>query len=67
MHRHLPPVSRCKHLALEELIPAEVLKAIKDDGIVLSEIRDRAIHTGFKAQILFERKLGQKNFRVWLE
>jgi hypothetical protein len=53
--------------SLEDLIPDEILVQLRADGLDLAGIRQRAISTGLSPQLLFEKKLGTKTCRVWIE
>ena len=53
--------------SLEGLLPDHVEIELLREGVSMSEIKKRAIHSGLVPQLLFETKKGNKSYKVWIE
>jgi hypothetical protein len=51
---------------LESLLEEEVIQKIRALGVNLRTISQKAVESGYRAQVLFEGTLGEKELRVWI-
>lgn len=53
--------------SLEDMIPDSVLSELQRSGVNLSEIRRSALDSGLVPQLLFEKCILDRTYRVWIE
>lgn len=52
---------------LEHLFPDEDLQRVKDSGLNLREVVQRARESGYSAQLLVDTQTAQRSYRIWIE